>query len=460
MRPKVTVYVTNRNYGKFLEQSVQSVLGQTFSHWELLIFDEASVDDSLNIARSLEAKAPEKIKLIRHDSAKGLRFCANQALKLAKGDYIIRLDADDFFDENALLVLATYLDQHPEFGLVYPNWTYIAEDGEFLGIEYRKKPIVETKVFDLPAHGACTMIRKRVLKAIGGYDEEFDAQDGHEIWMKIGKRFGMGAVETPLFYYRQHRASMSQNEDRILKARRGIKRKIADKLSGDLKPRIIAVVPAKNTYVEFDNPVLSEIAGKPLIDHTLNVAISSGVFDKVLVTTDDAKVVDHCEQRGDVDCYLRDLSLSNVRVKLANVIVDAVNQLEETKGFYADIVVILSLHAPLRTKENIIEAIDTLFVYDVDQVISTYEDLDLHFRHGLNGMEPINAGMLNTLRFERESLYVDNGAVHAAWREFITEDTLFRGRIGHIVMSRSQSFQIKSEQERSIVEGILKQSGI
>ena len=69
-----------------------------------------------------------------------------------------------------------------------------------------------------------------------------------------------------------------------------------------------------------------------------------------------------------------------------------------------------------------------MLLYDTDHVLSVYEHLDVHFRHGRQGMEPLNPGMTNQLRFEREALFVDNGAVHVLWRDLV--DTRRRGSAG------------------------------
>ena len=200
------------------------------------------------------------------------------------------------------------------------------------------------------------------------------------------------------------------------------------------------------------NVALEPVAGKPLIDYTLDVAISSGVFEHIFVYTDDQKVVDHCSGLPNVIAELRDPQLSDIRSRLAHVLNSAVETLESAHDIHPDIVTLLSIHAPLRESRHIQKAIDTLLLYDVDNVISTYEDRDLHFSHGKDGLKPLNPGTLAQLRFERESLFVDNGAVHAFWRDAVGWDDLYQGRIGHIVMPRDQSHQIKSAFDKALVE--------
>ena len=209
--PNVSVYITSHNYGRFLREAVVSILAQSLESWELFIVDDGSADDTREIA-NVYASRDERIYVIANDTPAGLRACANNVIEKARGRYVIRLDADDYFDESALLVLSKYLDDHENVGLVYPNWTYVGEDGNFLGIERRKKIGTEAHVLDLPAHGACTMVRRRVLKSVGGYDVQHDSQDGHELWLKVLHRYGVANVSTPLFFYRQHGSSMSRDE--------------------------------------------------------------------------------------------------------------------------------------------------------------------------------------------------------------------------------------------------------
>lgn len=457
MPPKVTIYVPSRNYGRFLREALDSIFSQTFKDWELIIFDEASDDETGAVAREYLSRSPDRVRLVRHDKALGLRMCANEALEMARGQYIIRLDADDILDENALLVLNQYLDDHPNIGLVYPNWLYITEFGDVIGVEQRKKVGDEAEVLDLPAHGACTLIRKRVLKAVGGYDTEFDSQDGHELWIKALHRFRVGNVQTPLFKYRKHAGSMSGNSEGLLEARRKIKKKVAGSYRGPVKPRIAAIVPVKNTYEHQPNIALEPLAGRPLIDFTLDCARECGAFDLVYVTTDDKSVVKHCQARENVVTHLRDMRLSDPDVQLQVVIQDAIDHMECETGFHPDVVAILNVHSPLRRSEHVQEALDTLLVYEVDQVLSTYEDTDLHFRHGRRGLEPLNFGATRTLRLEREALFAWNGAVHVFWRDVLQTESLYSGRIGHIIMPRTESIQVKYPEARKRVENIMQE---
>ncbi len=455
MRPKVTVYVPCHQYGRFVGQCLQSLAGQSFSRWEAILFNDGSTDDTARLLEEFRSRYPDRVQVISHERARGLRACANAALELAAGDYVMRLDADDYLDESALLVLSTYLDTHPAIGLVYPNWSWVDEDGSVLGQERRKRLWEEAQVPDLPAHGACSMVRRRVLKAIGGYDADIGAQDGHELWLKTLYRHGVAGVETPLFFYRQHGESLSSDEGRLLASRREVKRRAAESGRGPVRPRVAIVVPVKNSYPQAPGLALQRLGGRVLLDYTLDSVARDPAWCGVLVTTDDPEVVAHCVRRGDVHAFLRKPSLLAAEVPLPEVVIDAVAHMEQDLELHPDIVVVLSAHTPLRRAEHIHEAVNTLLLYPVGQVVSTWENHDLQYRHGNHGMQAVNATAMRGTRYERDALYSCNGAVHALWRDSVTPEHYLEGRVGHIVMTRTESLIAKKPDERRWLELLL-----
>lgn len=450
---KVTVYITCHNYGRFVAEAIDSVYGQLFDDWELIIINDGSSDDSREIIDGKALERPDLVRVFHNEEPAGLAKCANLAIEEARGQYLIRLDADDFFDESALLTMATFLDRNPDVALVYPNYYYVDENGEFIGVERRKRVGSESKVLDLPAHGACTMVRKRVLKSIGGYSTDYRAQDGHQVWLKILNRYQVANVSAPLFSYRQHSVSMSRDMDRILQARRAIKRDLANRDKGDVRIKSAGIIPAKNTYKGIDNVCLRPIAGKPLIDYTLEAAFESESLDWVMVASDDQAVLEHCAKRfPNVLGYLRPIELSHSHVTLSDVVSDAVGHLEQDHELFPDALAVLNVHTPLRLNADIEEALNTLQLYNVDSVTSVYEDLDLHFKHGEYGLEPLNYGALEQIQLEREALYVDNHAIKVIWREVLQQNNLFGQKFGHIVMPWERSLTLYGDSNRWMIE--------
>lgn len=456
-RPGISVYIPCHRYGRYLKQAVESVLAQSRSDWELIIVDDGSEDETAAVAADYRARFPDRIRVFRNTKAQGLQVSANVAIEAARGDCILRLDADDFLDENALLVLGNYLDRHPDVALVYPNYIYVDEKGNHLGMEQRKRIGQEASLLDLPAHGAGSLIRKRVLKSLGGYDPQYKTQDGYELWLNLLHRYGVANVATPLFFYRQHPVSSSRDEGRLLDTRRRIKRDLVKRRQGAVGLRVAAIVTAKNSYAALPNIALREVAGTPLIDYTLEAARGVKQIEGILVTTDDPRVVEHCQRIPGIFSMLRPASLSSDRALEGEVAENAVRWLEQEQGIHPDVVVLLNIHAPLRRSEHIQEAIDTLILYNVDSVLSVYENYELQFVHGKNGLIPLNPAMHRQIRLEREALFVNNGAVRVLWRDLLRAQEVCGRKAGHMVMSREDSFQIKTPFDAWLIEQILLQ---
>jgi CMP-N-acetylneuraminic acid synthetase len=231
-----------------------------------------------------------------------------------------------------------------------------------------------------------------------------------------------------------------------------------ERRAGPVKPRVVAIVGAKNTYEAAPDVVLAHCGGRPLIDYTVESALDAAIFDHVFITTDDPAVVGYCRRWPAALAELRPPELSLPHVRLSQVVHHATCRLEREHDIYPDIVVQLSVHTPLRRAEHIRDALDTLLAYDCDSVVSVYEDHELHFVHAADGLAPLNPGMIQQLQLEREALYVDNMAIHALWRDVVTEHDLYGRTVGHIVMTSDESLQTRSALELRIVDLVMRQS--
>lgn len=452
----ITVYITCNNYAKYLEEAINSVINQTYSRWELYLINDGSTDDSLDIMKKFKNQYKTKnIFIIDNVKPKGLRVCANDVINKANGEFIIRLDADDYFDENALLLMSNYLMNYEDVSMVFSDWVYISEVGEVLGVERRKKLTKETLVYDLPAHGACSMIRRSVIRLIGGYSPEFDKQDGYELWLKIIQTHKVANINTPLFYYRKHGDSMSHDDDKLIHSRRVIKSKLSQKLFGNNLLKKMAIIPVRNQSTNFPNLAFAKFCNYTFLDKAINDVIETNEFTYIVVDTDDKNVYEYLNGNKNVFVNLRDKSLIGDNVPLSNVIYELINKLEFQHNIFCDLFALIQINCPLREKEHIVEGLNTILLFDVDHVISTYEDLDAHFQHSYYGMKPINPKTIDKLRFEREALYVNNGAIHVFWRNSISRHTMFKGKIGHFLMERSKSIQIKSENDLLLLKSNL-----
>ena len=137
----------------------------------------------------------------------------------------MRLDADDYLDCNALKYLTDSLNKDPDLALVFPDYYEVDDMGNIIKMVKRNNFQKDVKLLDLPAHGACTMFRKKLVELSGGYDENFSRQDGYDMWLNLAHSYKIGNINKPLFYYRKHPKSLSNHENKLLETRAQILKK-------------------------------------------------------------------------------------------------------------------------------------------------------------------------------------------------------------------------------------------
>jgi len=421
--------------------------------WELIVIDDGSTDDSREVLQKY--KSIKKIRVIEQEN-KGLNVTNNIALRLSNGQYIVRLDADDYFDENLLLVLSNVLDTRSDVDLVYPDYYHISENGDILETVRRKKIDEEVELLDLPAHGACTMIRKRCLVDLDGYDEEFRCQDGYGLWLKFLLKHKPYNVNVPLFYYRQHQKSLTNNQQKILDTRRQIERKFVDDHNGGERPKTLGVIPVVRRSAYYQGEPFIEIAGKPLIWYTLNEAIRAKNLDRIAITTDDSEIIEYARQFENVITLSRPEELTRTTTRIENTIDDVLNQMDERFDYQPEAVCILYITTPLRMSYHIDMAVDTMTIFDVDSVISIQEELSycyFHDRYGLKTVSKEERG----IRSERNAIYKENGAIYLSKAELFRRGELLGKRVGHITMLPDESLKITSEYELWLAHKIIQE---
>ena len=360
--PLVTVYIPTFNYGRYVEQAIKSVLNQTYKNWELIVIDDGSTDETDKIISRYESN--EKVTIVRQDN-KGLPVTCNIALRLSKGKYIARLDGDDYFDENALLVMCHYLEKNRDIALVYPDYFLVDEANEILSVERRDRVDNKTKLLDMPAHGACTMFRRRVLLELGGYNEEIDCQDGYDIWVRCVQQYKAGNVNLPLFYYRQHNTSLTKNKKKILETRQYIKNKYAKikRNNSNLNNiKRLAIIPVRShSDLEF-RLALKKLAGKPVINYTIDEAVKSGKFKRIVLVCEDDLILNYVKKTyPGIRAIKRPMRYSRRNTKLEPTIEFV---LKKYKTVFEEIM-ILFMETPLRTKNHIAKAIDTMHLFEI-----------------------------------------------------------------------------------------------
>ena len=439
--PLITIYITNHNYGQYIEAAILSVLNQTLQDFELLIIDDGSTDNSKKIIKKYSDR--ENISTVFQNNS-GLTVTNNIALRMARGKYIVRLDADDYFDENALQVLSGILERNTNIGLAFPDYYLVDAEANIIDM-VRRHDFDNVTMLDQPAHGACTMIRTKCLRALGGYDEDFRCQDGYELWIRFIQHYKVKNVNLPLFYYRQHPVSLTKNEVRILETRSKILEK--QRINSQVKLKSVAIIPVRGQITDLHSIALRKLENKLMIDWTIDTALNAKQIDDVIVTSPDRDILQHVENRygTEVIAIHRDSKMAQINTHLEETIFHALD-IYEKKNEVPDVVVQMFVESPFRLPRHIDNAIDIMCIFDSDTVIGVREETDIFFQHDGSTLKPMLPN--DFLRLEADAVYRKVGNFQLVKVNYLKKHKkMSGGRMGHIVIENKYSLGVTSEWE-------------
>lgn len=202
--PRVTVLMPAFNASRFIPSAIESVLNQTYDDWELVIIDDASRDDTRTVVRSFH---DARIRLVEQDVNSGVASSLNLGLKVARGELVARLDADDIAYPERLSLQVAYLASHPECGVLGTSFDRIDEEGrQFERCIVPCNPTVvrwRLLTWNVLAHSS-VMFRRNLALKVGGYDETAHNAEDHALWARLGLISEIAQLPDVLVAYRDN----------------------------------------------------------------------------------------------------------------------------------------------------------------------------------------------------------------------------------------------------------------
>ena len=371
------------------------------------------------------------------------------ALRLAKGKYIVRLDADDRLKLDAIENLVNGFTSD-EVAMVFGNWDVVDEAGNFIFHFKRHNFEEDVSLMDCPAHGACTMFRVDYLRSLGGYDEELRCQDGYELWFRIVDKFKVKNLEAPIFDYRRHGSNLTGNEEKILSTRSNILKKISSSRGAEVSS--FAFLPIRGAKLDARSMPFERIGGKYILDVVLEEITKFDLFDQIVVSTPDEKVVAHLNEyySGKVIIDKRDARSSMINQGLNAVIGDF---LDKNKGFleYSHCA-LFGIERPFNKKYIVQSALDIAAIFGVDNVVGVRPNDDILFNHTGKTLKGINFDK-DGLRLERDEVYqMVKGFNVFSISKFKKERSIWGDIIGHVVFDQKTAFSIGSQFDFQIAD--------
>jgi glycosyltransferase involved in cell wall biosynthesis len=210
--PQVSAILPVFNAERYIGDAVQSILDQTFRDFELIIINDGSTDGSLAVLEKLAAK-DSRIRLVSRPNT-GYVKALNEAVGLSTGEFIARMDADDFCLPGRFEQQVSYLNKHPDCSLLGTNVNQMDQDGSIIGpmrdVGFGHDSITHSLLRrGWPIVHPSVMMRAAASRKIGGYVLAYCPNEDHDLFLKMGEVGRLENLPQVLLNYRKHTASES-----------------------------------------------------------------------------------------------------------------------------------------------------------------------------------------------------------------------------------------------------------
>jgi glycosyltransferase involved in cell wall biosynthesis len=201
----ITAVMSVFNGQAFLAEAVDSILGQSFGDFEFVIIDDGSTDQTAEILRQYAAR-DARIRIHRHDNM-GRTQSLNVGIRIAGGKYIARMDADDISLPNRFQEQFSFMEDHPDVGLVGGAFQLISVNGSLIdAIRYPTQDLEIRSALrvDNPICHPAAFLRKKLVLEAGGYRKPFVESEDYDLWLRLSERAQLANLETFVLQYRIH----------------------------------------------------------------------------------------------------------------------------------------------------------------------------------------------------------------------------------------------------------------
>mgnify|MGYP005837404241 CR=1 FL=1 len=207
--PVVSVVVPAYNAEKTILETIRSIQQQTFSNFELIVINDGSTDQTLEVLNTVE---DSRLKVFSYENG-GLPVARNRGIARATGEFITFIDADDLWTPDKLELQLAALQQHPDAEVAYSWTTFIDENGEFLyagnPVHYEGNVYPELLVGCFISSGSNILARKQVIEEVGMFDPSLKSTEDWDCYLRLAARHPFALVPKYQILYRRSSGSMT-----------------------------------------------------------------------------------------------------------------------------------------------------------------------------------------------------------------------------------------------------------
>lgn len=212
MQPDITVLMPNYNNAPFLAEAINSILNQTYKNFILLIVDDGSTDNSIEIIKNI---SDQRIQLIQKKSNSGIVDTLNIGLDNASTKYAIRMDGDDISTSNRFEILHSFMENHPEIGVCGSDIQAFGDTNDVWKYKTNKDEIKASLVYNAGVGHASCIYRMEVFKKKQiQYSNDHPYMEDYDLFSKLKKHTEFANIPQPLYKYRilQHNSTIKNRD--------------------------------------------------------------------------------------------------------------------------------------------------------------------------------------------------------------------------------------------------------
>lgn len=216
--PKVTVVIPAYNAIRYLPETMETVLNQTYQDFEVLVVNDGSTDETPNWVNQLSEEKP-KVRMVSQVN-QGLAGARCTGVTNARGKYVAFIDADDLWELTKLEKQVNSLESNPQAGLCY-TWTALADSegkstGRVIASHAEGDVWQQLTEMNIVCCGSTPMIRRSCFDDVGLFSHDVSPSDDWDMWWRISAKYPFTVIKEPLIRYRQHPNNSSKKCEHML----------------------------------------------------------------------------------------------------------------------------------------------------------------------------------------------------------------------------------------------------
>jgi glycosyltransferase involved in cell wall biosynthesis len=199
MIPDISIIVTNYNYEKFISRCLRSCLNQERAVYEVIVVDDCSTDNSFDMIRPFS----EQVRLFKTTKNSGVAAAANLGIENARGQFFVRVDADDYINKDMSYIMKKYLESNHDAFCVSSDYLMVDEYENTIERKYAENENISCGI----------MYRRDLFLSLGGYDPKMRHREEEELKKRLGDDYRIHHLKIPFYRYRMHNSNKTKQPE-------------------------------------------------------------------------------------------------------------------------------------------------------------------------------------------------------------------------------------------------------